>query len=84
MQRIADTGAVPFLAVTSLPDNCGQALIITDTLSIVEYIPETFADHTNWPKARKLCAEMHSSLGALRHQCTKNIGPDLSHAEALM
>ena len=91
VQRIAGTGTVPFLVDTSLRDSRGQALTITDTLSIVEYIAETFADHAIWPidrilraKARNLCAEMHSGFVALRQHCMMNIGPDLSHAGAIV
>ena len=77
VQRIAGTGTVPFLVDTSLRDSRGQALTITDTLSIVEYIAETFADHAIWPKARNLCVEMHCGFGALRQYCMMNICPAL-------
>jgi glutathione S-transferase len=91
VNRIGATGTVPFLIDTSVQDGHDQSLIITDTLSIVEYIAETFADHAIWPKdramrakARNLCAEMHSGFGALRQHCMMNIGPDLSRAGALI
>ena len=84
VQRIAGTGTVPFLVDTSLRDSRGQALTITDTLSIVEYIAETFANHAIWPKARNLCVEMHCGFGALRQYCMMNIGPDLSRAGTLI
>ena len=90
VNRIGATGTVPFLIDTSVQDGHDQSLIITDTLSIVEYIAETFADHAIWPKdramrakARNLCAEMHSGFGALRQHCMMNIGPDLSAPEHL-
>ena len=33
---------------------------------------------------RNLCAETHSGFVALRQHCTMNIGPDLSHAGAIV
>jgi len=91
VNQIGATGTVPFLIDTSVQDGHDKSLIITDTLSIVEYIAETFADHAIWPKdramrakARNLCAEMHSGFGALRQHCMMNIGPDLSRAGALI
>ena len=91
VNRIGATGTLPFLIDTSVQDGHDQSLIITDTLSIVEYIAKTFADHAIWPKdramrakARNLCAEMHSSFGALRQHCMMNIGPDLSRAGAFI
>ena len=49
---------------------------IWDSLSICEYVAETFPHHAIWPKdkaaralARSMSAEMHSSFQALRQQC---------------
>jgi len=49
---------------------------IWDTLSICEYVAETFPQHAIWPRdkaaralARSMSAEMHSSFQALRQLC---------------
>lgn len=49
---------------------------VWDSLSICEYVAETFPEHAIWPKdkaaralARSMAAEMHSSFQALRQQC---------------
>ncbi len=49
---------------------------IWDSLSICEYVAETFPQHAIWPKdkaaralARSMSAEMHSSFQALRQLC---------------
>ena len=49
---------------------------IWDSLSICEYVAETFPQHAIWPAdktaralARSMSAEMHSSFQALRQQC---------------
>ncbi len=51
-------------------------ITIWDSLSICEYVAETFPQHAIWPKdkaaramARSMSAEMHSSFQALRQQC---------------
>ena len=67
VNRIGATGTVPFLIDTSVQDGHDQSLIITDTLSIVEYIAETFADHAIWPKDRAMRAKarMARSFGQI-------------------
>ena len=45
VKQIGATGTVPFLVDTSVHDRHDRALIITDTLSIVEYIAETCVNH---------------------------------------
>ncbi|MBY6240221.1 glutathione S-transferase family protein [Methylosinus sp. Sm6] len=47
--------------------------LVWDSLSIIEYLAETFPDRAVWPRdavaralARSLCAEMHSGFTALR------------------
>jgi glutathione S-transferase len=52
-------------------------LAIGDTLAIIETLAERFPQAGVWPadpalraKARALCAEMHSSFGALRQECS--------------
>jgi glutathione S-transferase len=54
-------------------------LAVWDTLAIVEYLAEKSPEHGIWPKpaaararARSICAEMHSSFGALRSQLPMN------------
>lgn len=49
---------------------------IWDSLSICEYVAESFPQHAIWPQAkaaralaRSMSAEMHSSFQALRQQC---------------
>jgi glutathione S-transferase len=77
----APTGKVPVLR------DGGQT--VWDTLSIAEYLAETFPDLPVWPRdkaaralARSLCAEMHSSYQALRQQCPTNFRRD-NRAEPL-
>jgi len=50
--------------------------IVWDSLSICEYVAETFPQHAIWPReknaralARSMSAEMHSAFQALRQQC---------------
>jgi glutathione S-transferase len=54
-------------------------LIIWDSLSILEYISETYLDNKGWPKeqsaravARSVCAEMHSSFSNIRNEMPMN------------
>lgn len=54
-------------------------LVVWDSLAIIEYLAETFADHAIWPKdaaaravARALSAEMHSGFVSLRKECPMN------------
>lgn len=57
-----------------------QALVIWESLAIVEYLAERFPDRPVWPvdpmqraRARSLCAEMHAGFAALRGACPMNI-----------
>jgi glutathione S-transferase len=57
---------------------------IWDSLAIIEYIAENFADQVLWPAARKqraearsLCAEMHAGFQALRNHMPMNVGASL-------
>lgn len=52
---------------------------VWDSLSIIEYVAETFPDLAIWPRAkqaralaRSISAEMHSSFQGLRTQCPMN------------
>jgi glutathione S-transferase len=53
---------------------------VWDSLAIIEYAAERFADAGLWPAdaaerahARSICAEMHSGFVALRNECGMNI-----------
>ncbi len=66
--RYTPSGKVPTLI--------DGATTIWDSLSICEYVAETFPQHAIWPVdkaaralARSMSAEMHSSFQALRQQC---------------
>ncbi len=55
-------------------------LVVPDSLAIVEYLAEAFAQHAIWPadsaaraRARVLCATMHSGFTALRSSMPMNI-----------
>jgi len=55
-------------------------LTITDSLSICEYLAETFPDAGLWPKdaaaralARSAAAEMHSGFASLRGECPMDL-----------
>jgi glutathione S-transferase len=69
--KYSTAGKVPFLI--------DGDLVVWDTYAIVEYLAEKFPQQQVWPKesaaratARSLCAEMHSSFGALRSQLPMN------------
>jgi len=54
-------------------------LVVWDTLAIVEYLAEKYPQRNVWPKdtaararARSICAEMHSSFGAMRSAMPMN------------
>ena len=88
---LSPTGNVPILIDGDVQNRRGAPLVINDTLSIFEYIAEKYPDLSIWPsdlalrtQARNLCAEMHSGFNALRNHCPMNIGPDLSHAGAII
>ena len=72
MDALTPVGKVPVL------DDDG--LVVWDTLAIAEYLAEKFPEKSLWPqdikaraRARSVCAEMHSGLGALRSACPMNI-----------
>jgi glutathione S-transferase len=53
---------------------------IWDSLAIIEYVAERFAEARLWPEdraarahARSISAEMHSGFGALRNECGMNL-----------
>ncbi len=76
------TGKVPVLV--------DGALVVWDTLAIVETLAEQHPDKGVWPRdaaaraqARSVCAEMHSGFGALRSACPMNIEAHLPDVGAL-
>jgi len=77
MSAISPTALVPLLVDGEVK--------VWDSLSIVEYLAETYPDKKIWPAqpaarahARSICAEMHGGFRALRSACTMNIEADLS------
>ncbi|MFM8546876.1 MAG: glutathione S-transferase family protein [Betaproteobacteria bacterium] len=82
LAEVSPAGRVPVLVDGSLS--------VWDTLSIAEYLAETFPDRHLWPRekalratARSVCAEMHSGFGALRDACPMNIEARLPECGAL-
>jgi glutathione S-transferase len=76
--KINPAGKVPALL--------DDGFLIWDSLAICEYLAEKFPEKYLWPqalkqraRARSMCAEMHSSFGALRNACIMNIDADLKH-----
>jgi glutathione S-transferase len=72
MLRHAPTGKCP-----SLRDG---AVVVWDSLAIIEYLAESFPDLAIWPReraaraqARSLAAEMHSGFSALRSNLPMNM-----------
>jgi glutathione S-transferase len=72
VRRYSKAGLVPVLV------HNGQH--VWDTLSILEYIAETWPSKNLWPKnkaaramARSVSAEMHSGFRALRNACPMNL-----------
>ncbi|MDR3418908.1 MAG: glutathione S-transferase N-terminal domain-containing protein [Nevskia sp.] len=64
-------------AAGTVPVLIAGELVVGDTLAIVETLAELFPDRGIWPadrvlraRARSLCAEMHSSFGAVREECS--------------
>jgi glutathione S-transferase len=62
-----------------VPVLCHGELRVPDTLAIAEYLAETHPEKHLWPvdrearaNARSMCAEMHSSFGALRDALPMN------------
>jgi glutathione S-transferase len=74
-QRILDfsrAGKVPVLV--------DDDVTIWDSLAIIEYLAERFAEKRLWPQdpvqrahARSISAEMHSGFAALRNECGMNL-----------
>jgi glutathione S-transferase len=65
--------------VRKVPVLVHDDVVVWDSLAICEYVAETFPDRALWPAERKaraharsLCAEMHSSFGALRGNLVMN------------
>jgi glutathione S-transferase len=62
-----------------VPVLCHGLLRIPDTMAIVEYLAERHPEKSLWPRdpgaragARSICAEVHSSLGAMREALPMN------------
>jgi len=79
--RISPAGRVPVLI--------DGDLTVWDTLAIAEYLAEKFPARQLWPqdtkaraRARSVCAEMHSGLGALRSHFPMNIEAELPEVGA--
>ncbi len=71
MLREAPTGKAPVLR--------DGDFAVWDSLAIIEYLAEKFAEKPVWPRAqqaralaRSLCAEMHSGFQGLRQACPTN------------
>ena len=83
MAPLSPTGQVPLLVDGDVK--------VWDTLSIVEYLAETFPDKKLWPEApaqrahaRSICAEMHGGFRALRGACPMNIEAELHTQGAIV
>ena len=81
----------PISPVGKVPALVDDGFVVWDTLAIAEYLAEKFPDKQLWPqavqeraRARSICAEMHSSFGALRSACPMNIEAQLANAGALI
>jgi len=75
--------------VAKVPVLVDGDLVVWDTLSIAEYLAETFPEKQLWPRAsadraraRSICAEMHSGFGNLRTLCGMNIEASLADVGA--
>ncbi|MBM3380242.1 MAG: glutathione S-transferase family protein [Betaproteobacteria bacterium] len=82
LAEVSPGGQVPVLVDGSV--------VVWDTLSIAEYLAETFPERELWPqhpshraKARSVCAEMHAGFSALRSACPMNIEARLPEVGAL-
>jgi glutathione S-transferase len=72
VKKISKAGQVPILL--------HNGLVINDTISIIEYIAETWPRKAIWPsnkkaraRARSISAEMHAGFRALRSACPMNL-----------
>ena len=79
--RLSGAGRVPVLV--------DEGLVVWDTLAIAEYVAERFPESKLWPadraaraRARSVCAEMHSSFGAMRNHFGMNIEASLPEVGA--
>ena len=66
-------------------------LAVWDSLAIAEYLAEAYPELYLWPRgaperarARSVCAEMHSGVGALRSACGMNIEARLPEVGAIL
>ena len=73
--KLADKWNIP----RQVPILVNEDMIIWDSLSIMEYLAETYPDKKLWPDdtslrvlARSASAEMHSGFMSLRSQCPMN------------
>ncbi len=72
VSRYSNAGLVPVLR--------HNGIVIWESLSILEYIAETWPKKNLWPRnkaaralARSICSEMHASFRSLRNDCPVNI-----------
>jgi len=63
-----------------VPALVSENVVVWDSLSICEFLAETFPKKNLWPKekkaraaARSVCAEMHSGFTALRKNCPMDV-----------
>ena len=82
LAAITPAGRVPVLV--------DDGFAVWDSLAIVEYAAERFAQHRLWPAdarerahARAVCAEMHSGFSALRDKFPMNVEAHLPHLHHL-
>jgi len=82
LAEVSPGGKVPVLVDGSV--------VVWDTLSIAEYLAESFPERELWPRhpahrarARSVCAEMHAGFSALRSACPMNIEARLPEVGAL-
>ena len=83
LKAVSPVGKVPVLL--------DDGFAVWDTLAIAEYLAERFPQHRLWPadararaRARSVCAEMHSGVGALRSHCPMNIEASLPEVGRLV
>ena len=80
--QVSPVGRVPVLIDSACQSTQAQALVVWDSLAIIEYLAELH--ERVWPhdavfrsRARSLCCEMHSGYGKLRTYCPMNIEANL-------
>ncbi|MDZ4843774.1 MAG: glutathione S-transferase family protein [Hyphomicrobium aestuarii] len=90
ISRVSPSGKVPVLIDREIGNSAGfatsEALVIWDTLAIVEHLAEHHPDAGIWPRdpaaraiARSVSAEMHAGFTALRQHCPMDF-----HARSLV